>query len=74
MRQQNYSLSEIARVLCRQPYQVTYALTTGRIPEPKRFAGRRQFSEADLKRLTEYFQGREKKETNEIQDQDNEGS
>jgi DNA-binding transcriptional MerR regulator len=46
-----YLLGEAAQVLGCKPYQITYALATHKVPEPKRVGGRRLFSVADLKAL-----------------------
>lgn len=67
MPQTNYSLSEVATLLGKMPYQITYAITTGKIPEVRRFAGRRQFSPSDVRKLRRHFATKTHKETNEIQ-------
>ncbi len=72
MPQTNYSLSEVAKLLGKMPYQITYAITTCRIPDVQRFAGRRVFSESDVRRLRRYFATRTNKETNEIQETNDE--
>lgn len=46
-----YLLGEAARALGCKPYQITYAITTRQVPEPKRIGGRRMFSQRDLKVL-----------------------
>jgi hypothetical protein len=71
--QKNYSLSEVAAEVGVMPYQITYAITTGKIQEVQRFAGRRQFSESDLKRLRRHFALKKNKEKDEIQKTNNEG-
>ena len=39
-----------------KPYRVTYALTTGLVPEPRnRIANKRLFDSADVARLADYF-------------------
>ncbi len=63
----NYSLSEVAKLLGKMPYQITYLITTGKIPEVQRFAGRRQFSQSDVRRLRRYFATETNKETHEVQ-------
>jgi DNA-binding transcriptional MerR regulator len=68
----NYSLSEVATLLGKKPYQITYLITTGKIPEVKRFAGRRQFSPSDVRRLRRHFATKTNKETNEIQETNDE--
>jgi DNA-binding transcriptional MerR regulator len=72
MPQTNYSLSEVAKLLGKMPYQITYAITTGRISDVQRFAGRRQFSESDVRRLRRYFATKTNKETHEIQETNDE--
>lgn len=69
----NYSLSEVATEVGVMPYQITYAITTGKIPEVQRFAGRRQFTQSDLRRVRHHFAKMKNKETNEIQKGNNEG-
>jgi DNA-binding transcriptional MerR regulator len=69
----NYSLSEVAKLLGKMPYQITYLITTGKIPEVQRFAGRRQFSTSDVRRLRRHFAKQTNKETNEIQKTNDEG-
>lgn len=51
-----YSLGEVARMLGIPPYKLTYAITTGLVPDASaRFAGRRAFSEADVQKLAAHF-------------------
>jgi hypothetical protein len=73
MTHKNYSLSEIAAAVGVMPYQITYAITTGKIPEVERFAGRRKFTESDLRRVRRHFAEMKNKETDEIQKRNNEG-
>ena len=57
MTKKNYSLSEVAKLLKKQPYQISYVISSGHISEPKlRFAGKRMFSEPDVEKLREHFQ------------------
>ena len=51
-----YSIAEVASILNKQPYQVVYALGTGKVPEPRmRIGNRRAFDGDDLQRLYNYF-------------------
>jgi DNA-binding transcriptional MerR regulator len=71
--QKNYSLSEVAAEVGVMPYQITYAITTGKIQEVQRFAGRRLFSESDLRLLKRHFALKKNKEKDEIQKTNDEG-
>lgn len=51
-----YLLSEVAKRLGIKPYRITYALSTGRLKEPKRVAGRRLFNDKDLKAIATLFE------------------
>lgn len=71
----NYSLSEVAAAVGVMPYQITYAITTGKIPDVPRFAGRRKFTDSDLRRVKRHFATKAtktNKESNEIQKTNNE--
>ena len=49
-------LSETARLLGVKPYQVTYALVQGFVPEPRlRIGNRRVFQAEDVQRLALHF-------------------
>lgn len=48
-----YSLKDAAAILQKQPYQITYVLTTGKVPEPQRIGGKRVFTSEDLQRIAE---------------------
>ena len=50
-----YSISEVARLLDVQPYQITYAHCTNKVPEPRRVCGRRAYLRADLIALARHF-------------------
>lgn len=51
-----YTISEVARILRKQPYQIVYALGTGKVPEPKvRIGNRRAFDMDEVQRLCDYF-------------------
>ena len=55
--QDNYfTLSQISRILRKKPHLVTYAITSGHVPEPAmRIGNKRVFGEADVERLARYF-------------------
>ena len=53
MNQKFYSLKDAAAILHRQPYQIVYALTTGKVDEPQRIGGKRIFTSDDLQRLAD---------------------
>lgn len=49
-------LKDVARLLKVKPYRVTYALTTGLVPEPTlRITNKRIFQEEDVRRLADHF-------------------
>jgi DNA-binding transcriptional MerR regulator len=50
------SLKDVARLLKVKPYRVTYALTTGLVPEPTlRISNKRIFQAEDVRRLAKHF-------------------
>lgn len=55
MNQTFYSISDCARLLKIQEYRIQYAHRTGKVPSPAIFAGRRVYAEADLERLSKFF-------------------
>lgn len=51
-----YSIREVAKLLKKQPYQITYLLETGKVPEPKiRLGNRRAFDIDEVQSLLDYF-------------------
>jgi hypothetical protein len=52
---QIYSKSEVVQLLGIKPYQIDYALSIGRIPEPNRICGRRAFRWREIVALAEHF-------------------
>ena len=57
MNERLFSINEVARLLGVQPYQITYLLTTGKVPEPRtRLGNRRAFAADDIQRLAARFQ------------------
>jgi len=56
MKTRHYTLRDVARVLKVKPYQVTYALTVGHVPEPgTRINNKRIFAPEDIDRLATHF-------------------
>jgi hypothetical protein len=52
-----FLLSDVARILRCQPYQIVYLLTTRQVPEPAlRMGNRRVFTIADVHRIAEILQ------------------
>jgi hypothetical protein len=50
-----FSLSEVAKRLGVMPYRNAYLHTTGKLPEPVRFLGKRAYSEADIRVIASHF-------------------
>jgi DNA-binding transcriptional MerR regulator len=58
-----YLLSDVARLMRKRPHQITYAITSGLLPEPElRIGGRRVFQDEDIERIALYFGLRTKQE------------
>ena len=56
MHDSHFTLGQVARLLGRKPHLVTYAITSGHVPEPAmRIGNKRVFGEDDLRRLARYF-------------------
>jgi hypothetical protein len=56
MEQEHLLLTQAARLLNVRPYQITYALSVGLVPEPAlRIANKRIFLAGDIARLREHF-------------------
>ncbi len=54
--QKYYSLSEIALLLNKKPYQITYAISSGAVRDTQlRVAGRRLFTKLELEQLSKFF-------------------
>lgn len=52
-----YSIKEVAKILKKQPYQITYLLETGKVAEPKiRLGNRRAFDIEEIESLLNYFE------------------
>lgn len=53
---QFYSLGDAARLLGVQPYQISYAISTGAIPDALCWvAGKRCFTPEEIRRMAEHF-------------------
>jgi hypothetical protein len=56
MKKKHYLLREVARLLKVKPYQVSYAINVGLVPEPAlRISNKRIFQEDDIQRLANHF-------------------
>ena len=56
MKKQHYLLNEVARLVGTPPHRIAYAITNRHLPEPEeRLNNHRLFTEADVKRIQEYF-------------------
>lgn len=54
-----YSIREVAKLLKKQPYQITYLLETSQVPEPKiRLGNRRAFDLDEVQSLLDYFKAK----------------
>ena len=63
MNKEHLLLNEVARLVGVRPYQITYALTVGLVPEPLiRIANKRIFQSVDIARLKEHFNNPHKEE------------
>lgn len=57
MKTRHYTLRDVARLLKVKPYQVTYALSVGHVPEPgTRINNKRVFQQDDIDRLAAHFE------------------
>ncbi len=54
MREQLFSITDCARLLGIQEYQIAYWHRVGKVPDVRRVAGKRVYDEADLKSLAKY--------------------
>ncbi|MGO9115347.1 MAG: hypothetical protein ACLP9L_39545 [Thermoguttaceae bacterium] len=56
MNKKHYLLRDVARLLRLKPYQVSYAISVGLIPEPElRISNKRIFQEKDIERIAKHF-------------------
>jgi len=56
MNEQNLLLKDVAALLGLKPYQITYKISVGLIPEPKlRISNKRIFKPADVERIAAHF-------------------
>jgi DNA-binding transcriptional MerR regulator len=62
MTQQHYSLGEVARIVGVRAHRISFALSSGFIPEPaERITNRRMFTEADIETARRYFAAKSNK-------------
>ena len=54
-----FSTGEVSKLLAIKPYQLTYVLNLGIVPEPKRLSGRRLFTKTDIERLRQHFSSKD---------------
>ena len=51
-----FSLGQVAKMLGVQPYRISYAIETGKLPEaPFHFLHKRCFTEADIRGIAGFF-------------------
>ena len=51
-----YLLGDVAKIMKKRPHQITYAITSGLLPEPEmRIGGKRIFQEEDIQRVARHF-------------------
>jgi hypothetical protein len=56
MSKKHMLLRDVARILKRKPYQISYAISVGLVPEPElRISNKRIFQAEDIDRLAAYF-------------------
>lgn len=54
MQPQLFSLGDVAKILCTQPYRIVYLLNVGAVPEPRlRVAGKRLFTHEEIVPIAE---------------------
>ncbi len=54
--QQYYTLSDVVKILGLKPHVITYAITSGHLPEPPvRVGNKRIFTEEDVERMALHF-------------------
>lgn len=49
------TIGEVARCIGVPQHKLTYAFSSGRLPEPQRVLGRRAFSQKDIARAAKHF-------------------
>jgi len=54
-----FTTGEVSKLLAIKPYQLTYVLSLGIVPEPKRLSGRRLFTKTDIERLRQHFSSKD---------------
>lgn len=66
MKQTQFILNEVARIVGVKAHVIAYAISAGHIPEPAlRIAGKRVFSAKEVENIKTYFEIRNKKESHE---------
>lgn len=55
MTQQLFSLCEVSRLIGVPHHKITYAISSGKVPEVRRVLGRRGFAKKDIERLASCF-------------------
>lgn len=56
MKQKYVTLREAATELGVAPHVITYAVVSGKVPEPMHISGRRMFTKEDIENLRRYFE------------------
>lgn len=60
MKTQNLLLKDVAALAQVKPYQITYAISVGLLPEPElRFANKRVFQPKELQAILAYFKDKQ---------------
>jgi hypothetical protein len=56
MKKKHYLLNEVAQLVGTLPHRIAYAITNRHLPEPEeRLNNHRLFTEADIRRIKQYF-------------------
>lgn len=62
MKQTQFILNEVAKIVSVKGHVIAYAISAGHIPEPKlRIAGKRIFSAKEVEAIKKYFENRPEK-------------
>lgn len=66
MKQTQFILNEVAKIVGIKAHVIAYAISAGHLPEPKlRIFGKRVFSAKEVEAIKKYFENRTKKEKRE---------
>lgn len=66
MKQTQFILNEVAKIVGVKAHVIAYAISSHTLPEPKlRIAGKRVFSAKEVENIKTYFENRNKKEAHE---------